>query len=112
MTNQMKNTAERIEALKSAHDQTLIWGVRWDVSGLEVGHIFDASRVWDDGEIVEGEYLSGTSAVQDTHINRSNLADYCTVYSPTAYIVCGYHAGYGEDIGEVILSECEVMELA
>ena len=107
MTNQMKTTAERIEALKSAHDQTLIWGVRWDVSGLEVGHIFDDSRVWDDGEIVEGEYLSGTSAVQDNCLSH-NLHS----YEGIPYIVCGYHAGYGEDPGEIILSECEVMELA
>ena len=101
---------KQIETLKADYGESLIWGVRYDVAGLPVSHIFDASRVWDDGKPTE-ETLSGTSVLQETHI-ACVIGGYCTDAQPTAYIVCGYHAGYGEDAGEIILSECEVIAVA
>ena len=109
MTAEIKTLSDRIKALKAEYDESLVWGVRWDAPGFPVGHIFDASRVWDDGEVVEGEYLNGTCVISESGLH--NVTEF-NFYIGTAYIVCGYHAGYGEDEGEVILSECEVMEVA
>lgn len=107
MTTELKNIAAQIDTLKAEYDESLIWGVRFDAAGLEIGHVFDASRVWDDGEAAD-DLLNGTSVVQDTHVVRVG-ANYLNLGTP--YIVCGYMAGYGEDRGEVILTECEVMEV-
>lgn len=106
MTTEIETIVTQIETLKAEYSDELIWGIRWDVAGLEVGHVFEASHVWDDGEMTD-EMLKGTCVIQDTHISRI-----VGIYPGTPYIVCGYNAGYGEDAGEVILSECEIMAVA
>lgn len=105
MTIDIKSITEQIETLKAEFSEDLIWGVRFDNAGLEVGHIFDASREWADGELT-GETLKGTCVLQDSHLHLiRNGSD----YPGTPYIVCGYFVSYGEDTGEVVLSECEIM---
>lgn len=108
MKTQIKNLISQIETLKSEYDESLVWGVRCDVAGLPIGHIFEASYVWDDGKWTD-EMLKGTCVVEDKFVAREAAA-YLAGY-PQAYVVCGYHAGYGEDQGEVILTECEVMAI-
>jgi hypothetical protein len=102
---QMTAIKAQIDALKAEYSEEYVWGVRWDDADLSVGHIFPASRVWDDGDPTD-ELCSGTSCIQDTHLRCISETNY---YVGTAYIVCGLHAGYGEDPGEILMSECEIM---
>lgn len=103
---EINRIAAEIENLRGEYDAEYVWGVRFDAPGLEVGHTFDASRVWVDGEPTD-EYLPGTCVVPSTHLHKRCVLD----YPGTAYIVCGNLAAYGEDCGEVILTDCEVMAL-
>ena len=98
----------RIDRMKLQFAEHYTWGIRFDVASLPVGHQFPASRVWANDEPT-GETLAGTSCIEDTHlhaITRTNL------YAGTPYIVCGEHAGYGQDRGEVLLRDCEIMAAA
>src|ERR1051326_4307761 len=67
---QMTAIKAQIDALKAEYSEEYVWGVRWDDADLSVGHIFPASRVWDDGDPTD-ELCSGTSCIQDTPIFRS-----------------------------------------
>lgn len=108
MTTELKTIAAQIETLKADYSDEYSWGVRWDDAGLPVGHVFGESRVWADDQPTS-EYLNGTSAIEVNglrHISSGNF------YPGVPYIVCGVETGYGEDAGEIILSECEIMATA
>lgn len=87
----------------SADYPDYVWGIRFDSPGLPIGHIFPASRVWDDGEVTD-DFCDGTSCLAADYVARFRLQ-----YFGTPYIVCGIHAGYGQDSGEILMSECEIM---
>ena len=105
----MKMTAERIsiasciEALRGDYNWGLTWGVRYDLPGLPVGHIFPPSQVYGEDQLPTGELLPGTSVVDDLLVGL--------VYGENCYIVAGYFVEAGNDSGEAVLSECEVMEV-
>jgi hypothetical protein len=96
-----------IDALKGDYPETCVWGVRWDEQEFPVGHLFADSRVWDDNEPTE-ETLNGTCAIRDGHLLRALRT---TCYYGRPYVVCGRLSTYGQDEGEVVLCECEVMAL-
>jgi len=98
---EIRNT---IKALADEYSDELAWGVRYDVAGLPVGHVFPASRVWVDGDPTD-ELLKGTCAVSVKAVSSKSI------YPGAAYIVCGYRETGETDRGEVVLSECEVMAL-
>src|SRR5690349_1690277 len=102
MTEQMSRIAAQIETLAQQYSESYTWGVRWDVAGLPVGHIFPPSRRWEDNQVT-GDVLPGTSCTEVDGLKYITEFNY---YEGTPYIVCGIHAGYGEDCGEVLLSEC------
>lgn len=95
----------RIEELKLKFADHYVWGVRFDVPGLKVGDVFPISRVWTDGEPTD-ETLLGTACIQDTHLHCITSTN---LYDGTCYIVCGEDMGYGQDCGEILIGECEVM---
>jgi len=103
----MQEVKSRIERMKMKFAEHYVWGIRFDVAGLPVGHQFPASRVWANDEPTD-EILDGTSCIQDTHLNAITATNF---YVGTPYIVCGEHAGYGADRGEVLIRDCEVMAL-
>jgi hypothetical protein len=84
-----------------------MFAIRYEETPREVGHMFDNSRVWIDGEPTE-EYLEGTSAIiesQDAHTGEQYRAVF-----PYKYLVEGRWIADGEDDGEVVLEECTIVE--
>ncbi len=108
MTAALKTIAAQIETLKADYSDEYTWGVRWDDAGLPVGHVFSESRVWADDQPT-GEYLNGTSVIAASGLRHIKAGNH---YMGVPYIVCGIETGYGEDAGEVILTECEIMAAA
>jgi hypothetical protein len=102
-----KTISSRIEKLKLQFAEHYAWGVRFDVPGLCVGHVFPVSRVWANDQPTE-ETLPGTATLEDSHLEVICSTHF---YTGAAYIVCGEHAGYGEDQGEILMRDCEIMAL-
>ena len=99
--------SRKIHQLKSHYSEAYVWGVRFDTADLPVGHVFPVSRVWANDKPTR-QTLPGTACIQDTHLEFV-LAH--TLYTGTPYIVCGEDVGYGEDQGEILLRECEIMAM-
>ena len=101
----MQAIIDRIKKLTAEYSDDYCWAVRWDAPGLPIGHIFPPSRVWDDGTPTD-ETLAGTSAIEAKYLSRIKDG-----YEGVPYIVCGINVAWGQDEGEVVLSECEVMAI-
>lgn len=95
---------EQIEDIAAEYSSEYVWGVRFDSPGLPIGHVFPPSRVWDNGDPT-GDVLPGTCAVHADHL------DVLIDYVGSAYIVCGNFVAHGQDRGEVIMSDCEIMAI-
>lgn len=108
MIEKLQTIQATIETLASEYAAHYTWAVRWDEPGLPVGHVFPPSRVWVDGEPTE-ETLPGTSAIAAKDLQR--VVSRMNYYTGQPYIVCGELSLYGEDLGEVILRDCEVIAI-
>ena len=71
---------------------------------VEVGQKLEASFVWVDGEITDEE-LEGTCGI-DIESKAS-----CGYFGECLAIIGGYDAEYGEDAGELIVKEAEVISI-
>ncbi len=100
----IENIVKRIEEIKDEYAYGFI-GVRVQESEFTKGEILDNSYVWIDGICTEEE-LDGTCAVR---IEKAELAN--GYYGDHVAIIAGYYGEYGEDLGEIIIKDAEVLEV-
>ena len=108
----MKLTAEIVERVKGIAD-----GLDYDYIGFRVqevpfalGEMNHRSHVWDDGDDT-GEELGGVCAI-DVRSMFFRPSQYGECYfGDYAAIVVGNHAEYGEDAGEIVISDPVVVEV-
>lgn len=112
MTAEMivKMSPETIARIKQiAEDMDLSWtyeyvGFRVQEQEFELGKIDHVSHVLDDGEDT-GVELDGICVCD---INRLGASRY---YGEHAAIICGYYAERGEDPGELVIRDAEVVKI-
>ncbi|SCI35396.1 Uncharacterised protein [uncultured Ruminococcus sp.] len=95
---------ERIEEIKDGYDFGYI-GVRVQEDAFVLGKTLDNSFVWVDGEITDEE-LNGTCAIR---IDDAELAK--GYYGDHVAIIGGDSVEYGQDLGEIIIRNAEVLEV-
>ena len=107
----MKLTNETIKMLKEKAEN-LRWesgkgviGIRVQDVPFETGAMDHNSHIWDDGDDT-GEELDGVCAV-----SYENLQYACQYYGEHIAIIGGDHYEYGEDAGEIIIRDAEVLEI-
>lgn len=95
---------ERIEEIKDEYDFGYI-GVRVQEDAFVLGETLSNSFVWVDGEMTDEE-LNGTCAVK---IDEAALAK--GYFGDHVAIIGGDSAEYGQDLGEIIIRNAEVLEI-
>ena len=95
---------ERIEEIKDEYDFGYI-GVRVQEDVFVLGEMLNNSFAWVDGEMTEEE-LNGTCAVK---IDEAELAK--GYFGDHVAIIGGDSAEYGQDLGEIIIRNAEVLEI-
>ena len=95
---------ERIEEIKDKYDFGYI-GVRVQEDPFTLGETLDNSFVWVDGEMTDEE-LDGTCAVK---IDEAELAK--RYFGDYVAIIGGDSMEYGQDLGEIITRNAEVLEI-
>lgn len=87
------------------------YGIRIEQRDYAVGDVLPPSRVWDENNVVDGEYLGGTSALALKHCAEPIAPkDAYTGYPGCRiYLVLGSMDQYGEDVGEVIIRDAKVV---
>lgn len=95
---------ERIEEIKDKYDFGYI-GVRVQEDPFTLGETLDNSFVWVDGEMTDEE-LDGTCAVK---IDEAELAK--RYFGDYVAIIGGDSMEYGQDLGEIIIRNAEVLEI-
>ena len=100
----IKNIINRIEEIKDKYNYDFL-GVRVQEKEFTEGEILDNSYVWADG-VCTDEELDGTCAVriEDAELAKGYFGDHVA-------IIAGYYGEYGEDLGEIIVREAEVLEV-
>ena len=104
----MKMSAEMIKTIKNTVEKMdLSWdyefvGVRVQEQEFELGAIEHLSHVWDNGDDT-GVELDGICACQ---LDRLGVNNY---FGDHAAIICGNEGEFGEDDGEVIIRDAEVV---
>lgn len=110
----MKLTTKTINEITAAIEATEAYesfGIRTQDVPFELGNISHHSLVWDDGEMTDEE-LDGISA---TKINTDDIEDSLKRHFDEGYdgdyiaILASKYAHAGEDIGEIVMSEPEVI---
>lgn len=106
----MKMTAEMIARIKNiVEDMDLAWnyeyiGVRVQTRAFEMGAISHLSHVWDNGDDT-GVELDGISTCKVDRLGRTEY------YGDHVAIICGNEADYGEDDGELVIRDAEVVAI-
>lgn len=106
----MMMNAEMIKNIKKvAEEMGLSWdyefvGVRVQEQDFELGTIEHLSHVWDNGDDT-GVELDGICACK---LDRLGVNQY---YGDHVAIICGNDAEYGEDDGELIIRDAEVVKV-
>lgn len=100
----IENIMNRIEEIRENSDYEYI-GVRVQENEFVKGEILDNSFVWVDGEITDEE-LDGTCAVklEDAELAKGYFGDHVA-------IIGGDYMEYGQDLGEIIIRDAEVLEV-
>lgn len=100
----IENIMNRIEEIKENSEYEYI-GVRVQENEFTEGESLDNSFVWVDGEMT-GEELDGTCAVklEDAQLANSYFGDHIAIIGSNSM-------EYGQDLGEIILRDAEVMEV-
>lgn len=100
----IEDIMNRIEEIKNEYAYDFI-GVRVQENEFVKGETLNNSFIWDDGECTEEE-LDGTCAVR---IDDAELAN--GYFGEHVALVGGYYGEYGEDLGEIIIRQAEVLEV-
>lgn len=96
----IKKINETVESLDLEETYGYV-GVRVQEVPFELGKISHCSKVWVDGDETDEE-LDGICA---TTLNRLTANQY---FGDHVAILCGNSAEYGEDVGEIIISDAVV----
>lgn len=100
----IKNIMNRINEIKESAEFEYI-GVRVQDNEFTEGEILDSSFVWVDGEMTDEE-LGGTCAVK---LEDAELAN--GYFGEHVAIIGSNSMEYGQDLGEIILRDAEVLEV-
>lgn len=106
----MMMNAEMIKNIKKvAEEMGLSWdyefvGVRVQEQDFELGTIEHLSHVWDNGDDT-GVELDGICVCS---LDRLGVNNY---FGDHVAIICGNEAEYGEDDGEIIIRDAEVVKV-
>ena len=100
----IENIINRINEIKENAEYEYI-GVRVQENEFKVGEILDNSFVWVDGEMTDEE-LDGTCAVK---LEDAQLAN--GYFGNHVAIIGSDSMEYGQDLGEIILRDAEVLEV-
>ena len=100
----IENIMNRIEEIKENSEYEYI-GVRVQENEFTEGESLDNSFVWVDGEMT-GEELDGTCAVK---LEDAELAN--GYFGEHVALIGSNSIEYGQDLGEIILKDAEVMEV-
>lgn len=104
LTSEMiKKINEKVEELELEETYAYV-GVRVQEVPFELGQIDHCSKVWVDGEETDEE-LDGVCA---TKLDKLTANEYFGDY---VAILCGNSAEYGEDAGEIIISDAIVASI-
>lgn len=109
----MKLTKEMIEDLKTKAEAFSFEydaiGIRFQEVPFSIGKMDHVSHVWDDGDDT-GEELNGVCAIKYTKL--AEVMRYGVEYPGDHIAIIGsdYCEG-GEDIGEIIIRDAEVLEI-
>lgn len=95
---------EQIAEIKDECEYEYI-GIRVQENAFVLGEILDNSFVWIDGEMTDEE-LDGTCAVKIDDVELAK--DY---FGEHVAIIGGDHAEYGQDLGEIIIRNAEVLKV-
>lgn len=99
----IKQISQKIEELELEERYAHI-GVRVQESRFNLGRIDHCSKVWIDGEET-GEYLDGICATEIDFLTANHY------FGDHVAILCGDHAEYGEDVGEIVISDAVVVAI-
>lgn len=102
LTQAMINKA--LEIAKEASWDYEVVGVRVQEMPFELGEMDHVSKVWIDGEETDEE-LDGVCA---TDVNNLSVNEY---YGEHVAVVAGNYFEYGEDIGEIIIKDAQVIAI-
>lgn len=100
----IKDIMNRINEIKENAEYEYI-GVRVQENEFKVGEILDNSFVWVDGEMTDEE-LDGTCAVKLEDVQLAN-----GYFGNHVAIIGSDSMEYGQDLGEIILRDAEVLEV-
>lgn len=100
----IENIMSRIEEIRENSDYEYI-GVRVQENEFSKGEILDNSFVWVDGEMTDEE-LDGTCAVKLEDVDLAN-----GYFGDHVAIIGSDSMEYGQDLGEIILKDAEVLEV-
>lgn len=100
----IKNIIDRIDEIQDAYDYGYI-GIRVSDNEFTEGEILDNSFVWVDGEMTDEE-LDGTCAIM---LKDAELAN--AYHGSHVAIIGSDSMEYGQDLGEIILRDAEVLEV-
>lgn len=107
----MKITAEmkkeilnKIDELDDAFELGAYTGIRVQEVPFELGEIDHCSRVWIDGDETDEE-LDGICVTKPEHMSSNEY------YGEYAAIITGDLVEYGEDLGEMILTNARVVAI-
>lgn len=100
----IENIIRRVEEINNEYAYDFI-GIRVQEKEFTLGETLDNSFVWIDGECTEEE-LDGTCAIR---LSDSKLAN--EYFGDHVAVIAGYYGTYGEDLGELIIRDAEVIEV-
>ncbi len=80
-------------------------GVRVQEQEFELGEMDHVSHVWDNGDDT-GEELNGVCALKADALELAEM-----YFGEHAAIIAGNSIEYGEDVGEIIISDAVVIEI-
>ena len=100
----IESIINRIDEIKENAEYEYI-GVRVQENEFAEGETLDNSFVWVDGEMTDDE-LDGTCAVR---LEDANLAN--GYFGDHVAIIGSNSMEYGQDLGEIILRDAEVLEV-
>lgn len=100
----IESIMNRVEEIRENCDYEII-GVRVQENEFTEGEILDNSFIWIDGEMTDEE-LDGTCAVklEDAELAKGYFGEHVA-------IIVGESFTYGEDLGEIIIRNAEVLEV-
>lgn len=100
----IENIMNRIEEIRDDSEYEYI-GVRVQENEFTEGEVLDNSFVWVDGEMTDEE-LDGTCAVklEDAELANSYFGNHVAIIGSNSM-------EYGQDLGEIILRDAEVIEV-